>query len=264
MKRAVLAALVASAFLAVPGPASAQDEAPEMMYFTVFTDHVKPSMTTEYEAGIGKLIDAFTAAGVQDMEWVAISGSELGYAFAVAGMGPDDFSDMYASWEASIGAVGPEKFMGIMSGTMKAVERQEMYYLALRPELSYKPETVGFDPAKPMRHYSVLKVLPGQETAMEDVARGFKALYTKHGIERGWRFYQYVTGSDLPAYLVVESAASEKDHFVMEAETQALFGDETQELYAAAMAASRGFETMTGYIRPDLSFPRMEMGTEGE
>ena len=262
MKRGALAALVASALLAVPGPARAQDT-PEMIWFTIFTDHVKPSMATEYEANIGKMIDVFTAAGV-DMEWVSISGSELGYAYAVVGMGPDDFSDMYAAWEAGVNAVGAEKFMAISASANAAVERQEMYYLMLRPELSYKPEAVGFDPAKPMRHYTVLKVLPGKEAAMEEVARKFKQLYAKHNIERGWRFYQYMTGSDLPAYLVVESATDEKEHFVLEAENQAAFGDETQPLYAEAMAASRGFETMTGYVRPDLSYPRLEMAAGGE
>jgi len=264
MKRGLLAALAASVFLALPGPVQAQDDAPEMMWFTVFTDHVKPSMAMEYEAKIGEVVDMFTAAGVQDMNWVTISGPELGYAYAIAGMGPDDHSDMHATWQASVGAVGPEKFMGAMSAAMESVESQEMYYLTLRSELSYQPEMVGFDPEKPMRHYTLLKVLPGQEAAMEAVATGFKELYAKHGIERGWRFYQYMTGSDLPAYLVVESAKDEHEHFMLESETQEKFGDEAQALYGQVMAASRGMETMTGYVRPDLSYPRMEMAAEGE
>lgn len=264
MKRGVLTALMASACLALPVTAQAQDQMPEMMWFTVFTDHVKPAMAMEYEANMSKVVDAFTAAGVQDMQWVTISGPELGYAYAVADMGPDDHSDMYATWQEAVGTVGPEKFMGIMSTAMKSVERQEMYYLTLRSDLSYKPEMVGFDPAKPMRHYTLLKVLPGQEMAMEDVARQFKELYGKHGIERGWRFYQYMTGSDLPAYLVVESAANEHEHFMMEAKAQDMMGDEAKALYGQAMAASRAMETMTGYVRPDLSYPRMEMAAGGE
>lgn len=154
--------------------------------------------------------------------------------------------------------------MGIMSAAMESVESQEMYYLTLRSELSYKPEAVGFDPEKPMRHYTLLRVLPGQEMAMEEVARKFKALYEKHGIERGWRFYQYMTGSDLPAYLVVESAKDEHDHHMMEAENYEVFGDEAKALRGAAMAASRGMETMSGWVRPDLSYPRMEMTADGE
>jgi len=263
MKRSILAAVMASAFLALPMPVQAQDQAPEMMWFTVFTDHVKPSMAMEYETKIGELVDAFTAAGV-DMNWVAISGPELGYAYAVAGLGPDDHSDMYATFQSGVEGVGPEKFMGIMSAAMESVESQEMYYLMLRSELSYKPEAVGFDPEKPMRHYTLLKVLPGKEMAMEEVARQFKALYEKHGIERGWRFYQYMTGSELPAYLVVESAKDEHDHHMMEAENYAVFGDEAEALRGAARAASRGMETMSGWVRPDLSYPRLEMTADGE
>ena len=176
MKRGALAALVASAFLAVPGPVHAQDQAPEMMWFTVFTDHVRPSMAMEYEARMGELVDMFTAAGIQDMNWVTISGPELGYAYAISGMGPDDFSDMYSTWQEAVGMVGLEQFMGTMTAAMESVERQEMYYLTLRSDLSYKPEAVGFDPEKPMRHYTLLKVLPGKEMAMEEVARKFKAL----------------------------------------------------------------------------------------
>lgn len=106
MKRSILAAVMASAFLALPMPVQAQDQAPEMMWFTIFTDHVKPSMAMEYEANIGKLVDAFTAAGVEDMNWVALSGPELGYAYAIAGMGPDDHSDMYAAFQSGVEGVG--------------------------------------------------------------------------------------------------------------------------------------------------------------
>ena len=263
MKRGALAALVASAFLAVPGPVDAQEQAPEMTFFAVFTDHVKPSAAMEYEAGIKQLVESFTAAGVEDMQWVTISGPEMGYAYAIPGKGPADYNTMMADWQANVGKVGLDKFMGIMQETMKSVESQEMYYLVLRSDLSYKPEMVGFDPAKPLRHYTVLKYLPGTEMAAEANAKKWQELYEKHGIERGWRLYQYVTGGDLPAYMIVESAESEYDHHMMQDEINAKLGEEAMVLYKETGDILRGMDTMTGFVRPDLSFPPMEMASEG-
>jgi hypothetical protein len=245
-------------------PAQAQDQTPEMLWFTVFTDHVKPHAAMKYEANIRAIVDAMTAAGVQDVKFVAISGPEMGYAYAMPGYGPNEYDAMNTNWMAGMEKVGPQKFMDLMKSAMASVESQDMGYLALRPDLSFKPEMVGFDPAKPMRHYTLLYVVPGQEMAFEAVGAKYQALYTKHGIERGWRLYKYMSGADLPAYLVVESAADEHDHHKMNAEIDEVLGEEGQALFAEVGATLRRVETRTGWVRPDLSYPPMEMTADGE
>jgi len=264
MKRSILAAVVAAAFLALPMPAQAQDQMPEMTWFTVFTDHVNPHNAMEYEANIKAIVNAMTAAGVQDMQFVTISGPEMGYAYAIPGYGPADYNTLMANWQAGVEEVGAEKFMDLMTGADMSVESREMGYLVLRPELSFKPEMVGFDPAKPLRHYTLLYVRPGHEMAFEAVGAKYQALYTKHGIDRGWRLYEYKTGNDLPAYMVVESAEDEHDHHMLNAETEEVLGAEGQALFAEVGATLRGVETRTGWVRPDLSYPPMEMTADGE
>jgi hypothetical protein len=264
MKRSVLAAVVASAFLALPMPAQAQDQMPEMTWFTVFTDHVSPHQAMEYEANIKAIVDAMTAAAVQDMQFVTISGPEMGYAYAVPGYGPNDYDAMNANWQAGVEKVGSQKFMDLMGSADRLVDSREMGYLALRPDLSYNPETVGFDPAKPMRHYTLLYVRPGQEMAFEAIGKKYQALYEKHDIDRGWRIYQYMTGSDLPAYMVVESAENEHDHHMINAEIDEVLGAEAQALFAEVGVTLRSVETRTGWVRPDLSYPPMEMTADGE
>ena len=81
-------------------------------------------------------------------------------------------------------------------------------------------------------------------------------------IERGWRIYPIVSGTDLPAYLVVSSAESEVGHFMLDADVQEQLGDTVMELRAATGATLRRVEERSGWVRPELSYP--SMGMEGD
>lgn len=259
MKRLSLLFLSALLFvLSVPAAASAQEEP---VWFTVFADHVNIANQQEFEEYSREFIKLFSEAGIEGMSWVTISGNDLGYTYAIPGMGPGDMAQMNETWGAALASIGQPIF-DLMAKSDRLVESRDMTYLMLRPDLSYLPDAVDFDAGKPYRNLTYLYVQPGQESAFEATIPGWQAAYENGGIERGWRIYQVVSGTDLPAYLVVSSAESQSSHFMMEGEVQEMLGDTVMELRAATGATLRRVDETSGYVRPELSYPPMSM--EGE
>ncbi len=270
MRTRLLTGLLALVLLAVPGRAFAQEEGEMAMadyqFFTVFQEMVKPPMIAEYEAVTKELIAAFQQAAVstEDVSWVAIMSNELGYTYVLPGVGPEDFSSMWESWMGAMNAIGMDNAMALEARGAVTVDHKAMSYITLRPDLSYKPEAVDITADRPYRHYYFFYVIPGQEQNFEGVATEFNQLYTTNDIERGWRLYQYMTGPDLPLYLVVMNAKDESDFHTVSNQISEVIGDQADVLYAKALSYSRRVEEANGWVRPDLSYPVMEMTAAGE
>ena len=259
MKRSSLLLLSALLLMfSVPRTAGAQDEG---TWFTVFADHVQIHNQQAFEEYSREFVEMFSEAGVEGVSWVTISGSDVGYAYAIAGMGPGDMDEMYASWGAAVESIG-QPIYDLMAKSDALVESREMYYLTLRQDLSYMPDDVGLESTKPYRHYTYLYVQPGKESAFEASIPAWQAAYESAGIDRGWRIYQIVSGDDLPAYLVVSSSEAEHDYYMMSEENQEALGEQFMELRAGTGATLRRVEETSGWVRPDLSYPPMAM--EGE
>lgn len=249
MRRFLVTALLAL-FLAAPA-ASAQESG--STWFTIFVDHVDISNHQAFEAAGREFTDLFRNAGVEVPGWVTITGADLGYTYAVPGQGPGDLEAMNESWGAAMQAIGAAGTR-VMAESDALVERREVYFLQLRPDLSYKPETVGLTPETPFRHYVQLKVHPAKTQEFEAAAKAWADAYARHGIERGFRVYQYATGSDLPMYLIVEHAKDEAQFHAAGAEIERVLGPDMEALYAQTGPSLRSVREMTGRVRPELSY----------
>jgi hypothetical protein len=270
MSRRLFTGLLALVLLALPARAIAQDEGemaiPEMEFFTVFQDMVRPSMRQQYEQNTKEMIAAFQAAGVstEKVSWVAIMSNELGYTYVIPGKGPEDFSAMWGAWLEAMNAVGMDQAMEFQATSAAAMDHAGMSYIALRPDLSYMPETVTINAAEPYRHYYFWYVMPGKEQSFEAVAKEFQQLYQANDIERGWRIYQYITGPDLPLYLVVMKSKDEHHFFMVSDEIDTALGDDADALFAKALSMTRRIDEASGWVRADLSYPVMEVMPSGE
>ncbi len=255
MKKLPLAAL--AALLTFVPTASAQEMQPT--WFTIITDHVEISNMAAFEEASREFVRMFEDKGLEDMSWITIMGPELGYTYAIPGMGPEDMGAMNAEWGAAMTALGAAGAR-LQERSDALVDSREMYYLLLRPDLSYKPEAVGFTPTEPHRTYVQFRVLPAKVAEFEASARAWAEAYGRHGVDHGFRLYQYITGADLPMYLLVKNARDEAHAAAMSAQVTATLGADNDRLMQQTGATLRSVREMRGEVRPDLSYPPLAGG----
>ncbi len=231
-------------------PAPAQQ--PELQWLTIFAEHVQISDQAAFEDNSRNFLSLLSDAGVSDVSWVTVQSQTFGYAYVIPG-GPGDLADLNATWGAALATIGDRGADAMAKGD-KLVASRDMYYIALRPELSYLPETVQITADQPFRYYTQLFVHPHRVAEFEATLPEWKAAYADAGAVHGWRVYQYMTGTDLPAYLVVAAANNEAEYHARQAELDASMGDRIAELRAKTGPTLRSVENSTGWVRADLSY----------
>ena len=95
----------------------------------------------------------------------------------------------------------------------------------------------------------------------EPMQEAWADAYGRHGIERGFRMYQYVTGSDLPMYLLVTNARDRAHDATLSAQIEKTLGADGAALMAKTGATLRSVREMSGEVRPELSYPVMSGGS---
>ncbi|MCL7972961.1 MAG: hypothetical protein M8835_00205 [marine benthic group bacterium] len=256
MRKLPLAALVA--LLATAPVAPAQEMQPT--WFTIITDHVEIANMKAFEETSLEFIRLFEGKNFEDMSWITITGPELGYTYAIPGMGPEDMGAMNAEWSAAMTSLG-DAGARLQAKTDALVSSREMYYLLLRPDLSYRPEAVGFTPSEPHRTYVQFRVVPAKVAEFEASARAWSEAYGRHGVDHGFRLYQYITGADLPMYLLVKNARDEAHAAAMSAQLTATLGADNARLMEQTGTTLRSVREMRGTVRPELSFPALPGGS---
>ena len=255
MRKLPLAAL--AALLTIVPTASAQDMQPT--WFTIIADHVDISNMAAFEEVSRDFVRLFEDKGIEDMSWITIMGPELGYTYALPGMGPEDMGAMNAEWSAAMTSLG-QAGARLQERSDALVESREMYYLLLRPDLSYRPEAVGFTPTEPHRTYVQFHVMPAKVAEFEASARAWAEAYGRHDVDHGFRLYQYMTGADLPMYLLVKNARDEAHAASLSAQLTATLGADNDRLMQQTGATLRSVREMRGEVRPDLSYPALAGG----
>lgn len=254
--RKLLSGALALSLVSAPA-AFAQDMEPT--WYTIFADHVAISDQAAFDEAGRDFARLFIEKGVKDVAWVTITGAELGYTYAIPGYGPADMGRMNAAWGAAMTAAGDEGAR-ISAKSDALVESREMYYLLLRPDLSYNPGAVAFKADEPYRHYVQFRVHAAKTAEFEASAKAWAKAYADHGVERGFRVYQYITGSDLPMYLLVENARDEVHHETLSAQIDNALGADQEPLMKQTGATLRSVREMEGWVRPDLSYPALPGG----
>ncbi len=79
------------------------------------------------------------------------------------------------------------------------------------------------------------------------------AAYAEKGIDTGWRFYQAITGEDLPVFIVAGTATDAANFHANEARVNEILGEEGIKLIQEAMSIARRVERTAEVVRPDLS-----------
>ncbi len=256
MKRVVLLTFAAVAWLGLPRAGVGQESGPPQFYW-VLQEHVKPSMAQEYEAATKEMIQLLSSVpdAASKVPFVTISSPEIGYAYVIPVQGFSGMDKAWQNWEATIDAVGRDKFMEIQAKATAATDHVASSVLWLREDLSYLLDTTAMTAERPYRMYHWWYAIPGKESQLEEIAQEYVKLYKAKGITTGWRLYQAVMGPDMPLYLVVESATDPADYYSNEKKIRSMLGEEGKKLDMKALKVARRLEVQFGWQRPDLSFP---------
>ena len=232
--------------------APVQAQQPEVQWLTVYAEHVPISNQAAFEEVSRDYISLMSEAGISDVAWVTVQSQRLGYAYVTPG-GPAEMSGLNARWGAAMAALG-DRGADLMAKGEELVSSRDMYFLGLRPDLSYLPERVQITAEMPYRHYTQLFVHPSMVEEFEASLPAWISMNRDAGVEYGFRVYQYMTGADLPAYLVVQAAKTEAEFYGRQAELEARLGDRMQELRGRTGPTLRRAEDSGGWVRPELSF----------
>jgi len=232
-------------------PLNAQQS--DLEWLTVYAEHVQISDQQAYEEANRGLISMFSDAGISDVSWVAVQSQRFGYAYVFQGTGPGELAEFNATWGSVMATLG-DRGLKAMAKSEAFVSSRDMNFIALRPDLSYMPDNVQITADMPYRHYTQLFVHPAKVSEFEATMPLWRSAYSDAGIEDGWRVYQYMTGSDLPAYLIVQAADSEAAFHARQAENEVDLGDKVQDLRAKTGPTLRRVEESGGWVRADLSY----------
>jgi hypothetical protein len=263
MKRALrvmpaIAAIAASTLLIAAEKAGDEEYAKPQMSLIVI-EHVKPSMTKQYEETVAEMCALLTEHGADPakVSFFTMTGPETGYLYIMPlADGFNSMQPMRENWMTAITSIGQERWMELAREAYECVDSRAMIHSVYREDLSYVPNGAeeGPDVAK-FYQYDFLYVRPHMEEEFAEVAQEWKTLYAKHGIESGWRVYQQITGEDLPVFVIGKPAKSEAAYHAMREKIGKKIGEEAKALSERSHAVLRRVESKGAHPRPDLSYP---------
>ena len=230
---------------------NAQDNSKNQAY-VFHTDPVFPSKINEYEAVAKKLTDACieykTKAGWATFQ---MNGNNFVYVSPIKNMAELDenpFADLLEK-------MGKEAFSSLFSEFNKYYNSHSDYIMVLNKELSYMPTGITITPENlNYRNNTLFYFAPKDYEKAVQIAKEFKELYAIKGSTQYYRVYFNGFGTSETYLMVAEAAKSAADFHKAEAENLTLLGDEAYKIYSKLLDIILKTETITGYMRPDLSY----------
>ncbi len=250
-----LAAAIGAMSAGVFAGDQSQTEKPEM--FCIYKEHVHPGKVEQYETAMKNMISEFRSYQIdpEKVNFKAVSGPEIGYAYVMPIDGFADMDKMKANWMEAIEILGKDKFADIIAPAEEATESIDVFHVVRRADLSYEPENPRLKPEEvEFIHYGFYYAVPGKEKDLEAIAKEFADLYRSKGISTGFSVYQCITGSDLPLYAVTKPARSAADFHANHEKVKEALGPKADEIGARIGATVRKIEYKEGNVRPDLSY----------
>jgi hypothetical protein len=192
-------------------------------------------------------------AAMPSFAFTGFAGTDLTYSFLAPIQGMAGGDRLRAEFEA-LGRAAGQRMGEVMSRSGEATESMADWIIEEHPASSYAPATPRLDPAA--CNYTTVDfyyLQPGREMEARALSKEFVALWKSKGIKDGWRYYEAVTGPDLPLVLIQVDAKDAADFAAADAANAAALGAEGQALFAKALALTRRIERRSALRRPDLS-----------
>mgnify|MGYP003626024249 CR=1 FL=1 len=220
--------------------------------YVFHTDPVFPSKMAEYET-VAKKLAAESKKHNSKMGWATfqMNGNNFVYVSPIKNMAELDengFSDLQEK-------MGKEAFANLFVEFDKYYNLHTDYVMILDKELSYMPTGINITPeGLNYRHNTLYHFAPKDYNKVLQVAKDFKKLYNEKGSKQYYRVYHSGFGTDGNYIMVAMASKSPADYENLRKENNELIGEEGQKLYEKLLENLLKMETMTGYMKPDLSY----------
>jgi hypothetical protein len=234
--------------------AMSHGEAQPRMWW-VHEERVKPGMLAQYETASLDFVKmvAENRAAMPTFGFTGFAGADFTYTYLVPIDGLAGAAVVRAEFGA-LGAAAGARMADVMGRSGAATESMADWIVEEHPELSYRPASPRLEPGT-ARYSSVAfyYLQPGREMEARALAGEFVALWKAKGLRNGWRYYEAVTGGEMPLVLIQSEAKDAADWAAADAADNAAVGAEGQALFQKALSITRRFEVRSGIRRPDLS-----------
>jgi len=235
-------------FMLVPLTTLAQEG--KTQKFVVHEDVVKPHKMMAYEKASKAFVATLKEHAGPEAHFMAMSSDDMRYIFIspIDNMAALD-KNPFAKLEESLGKEATKEVFESWNGMF---ETHYDYILNLNPALSYNSGEI-MEQGVNFRKIDYYYIFPDKMEEAFAIAKEWKELHANNNIASGYRVYSGGMGTE-PMLMVVSWA---KDAVQMEQNSMKVretLGEAGQELYARTLALTKRMESITGWMRPDLSY----------
>lgn len=252
MKTLKISLLLMAILLSVPQQLFAQEDSNSQAYW-VHEDPVYPAKVSDYEEYCTTLASKCKEYNIQEANWFTISTNDLKY-FHVSPI--QNMADLDKSrFSVLQDKMGEDDFNKLFDGFDECYDTHIDYIIHLDHELSYMPgEITPLQEGLNYRELDFYYVTPQNFDKFVELAKEFKALFVKKKSKEYFRVYRSGFGAPAQYLMVATSAANAEDFARIKNENKILLGAERDRLFDELMKLIIRTETLTGYMRMDLSY----------
>lgn len=225
--------------------------------YTIYQDQVKPAMQAEYEKASKEFIEECKKNNLKGADWAAARLSDGRYLY----ISPiEKMAELDRDWFAPLAEkMGKENLQKYWDKFDKCINKNGNYSVVLEKDLSYMPNGVTTNtPGQDFRKYHFFYVTPSNSKSMAAQLKVIKQLFESKNAKEYYRIYHSGYGVIGEYYMAVLSAKDETAYAKTSDENEALLGVEWKNAFDQLLMFTEKYETITGMMRPDLSYAAMK------
>lgn len=221
--------------------------------FVVHEDQVKENMMDKHHEADKKIIKAAKDQNLKGTEWITFVADDNRVLYLspiknMAELDKNPFEDLQKK-------MGDEGFEKLFDSYANTYSKHGDYILRLDSELSYMPDGMTTTPeGEQYRELTFYHIAPGQGKKAEELARSVKKLYAEKNADIEYRLYKSGFGTMGDFYMVAVAAESPEHMEQKRKKTLELTGEEGKAIFDEIESTFSNIETVTGYIKPELSY----------
>lgn len=235
--------------LLCPVPAQTQDADWDVLL--IREDHVKPSLTNEYEASLTDLRNFFESRPEYDLNYFIHLQDNYYFSHIIPLDSPDKFEE--GMLETLLASTEDQMLELIWDDLNSSIETSRYYLVDYLPDYSYLPEGDDWLDGVPYRRWSHYYFQPGSEKEVEELFEAWQYLYKDVKAPSGYRIYKGLIGNEQPLYIFTTWAADPGDYQDRLQENMELLGKAGTVLWMKMMELVRKVETFNGWYLPQYS-----------
>jgi len=214
-------------------------------------DHVKPSLTMEYEASLMDLMDFFESRPESNLNYFIHLQDNYYFSHIIPLSSMDKIEE--GMLETIVATSADKTLELIWEDLNSSIETSRYYTMKYRPEYSYLPEGDDWLHEVPYRRWNHYYFQPGTEKEVEELFEAWHYLYNDVGARSGYRIYKGLIGQEQPLYIFATWAADPGEYQDRLQENMELLGKDGVILWMKMMELVRKVETIEGWYLPQYS-----------